>query len=248
NFVNFGGTEENHVKIINTFLFRSLAKHGFKEESEHEKLKEKYSYDGDIKEAKNFSDARSTYGNLKNKELNELELYRKKYNHRYTNKKGLKKLDCYCENKIFDKFEYVNNFTEKTQNSKKRFIKIILNKYTIFLCLFALVPVLGLIVPWMFGHKSPKYPVLHLFFDECNTKHYKTEEPGVCKYPNIIHIPKDAARAMFYSNAIFTYTSLIAVMFIFFYIYVKYIKYLLLKEGIGNISIKEYFRLLKNTF
>ncbi|KMZ88857.1 hypothetical protein PVBG_05965, partial [Plasmodium vivax Brazil I] len=106
------------------------------EESVHAKLKENLSYVGDIKRANNVSNARSTYRNLKKGDLNEFELYKKKYNHRYKNKKGLKKIDCYWENKIFDKFEYVNNLTEKTQNSKKRFIKIILNKYTIFLTLF----------------------------------------------------------------------------------------------------------------
>ncbi|KNA02390.1 hypothetical protein PVNG_01544 [Plasmodium vivax North Korean] len=248
NFDNFPGIEEKHVKIEDTVLFRSLAKHGLKEERERAKLKEKLSYDGDIKKEKFCSDVRPTYGNLRNGELNKFELYKNNYNHRYTKKKGLKKFDCYWENKIFDKFEYVNNLAEKTQISKKSFIKILLNKYTIFISLFALLPVLGIIIPYLFAYKCPKDHFLYLFIGECNTEHQLNGQPGVCKYNNITHISKDAAKAMFYLNTIFTYVSLIVVILVFVYICIKLIKYENLKGGIRNIRLKEFVRLLKNEF
>ncbi|SCA82025.1 Plasmodium exported protein, unknown function, partial [Plasmodium vivax] len=243
NFDNLLGIEEKHVKIIDTVFLRSLAKHGYKKESVHAKLKEKLSCDGDTKKANFFSDAMSTYGNLKNGGLSEFELYRKKYNHRYTNKKGLKKLDCYWENKIFDKIEKVNVIAERMQDRKKCFIKKILNKYTIFLFLFALIPALGGIIPELFGHEDPKERSLKLFIGKC-TK-VNNQKPNGCEN-GYYHISVYAGRAMFYMNTIITSMLFIVVVLMLFYISVKYIKYQFLKAGISNITLKEYFRLLKN--
>ncbi|KMZ89334.1 hypothetical protein PVBG_03684 [Plasmodium vivax Brazil I] len=169
----------------------------------------------------------STYGNLKKGELNELELYKKNYNHRYKKKKGLKKLDCYWENKVFDKIEKVNVIAERMQNRNKCFIKKIINKYTIFFFLFALLPALGGIIPELFKTKD------------------NTDKP--CIY-SLYHIPSDVGKAMIYMNTIITSMLFIVVILMLVYVSVKYIKYQFLKAGIRNITLKEYIHLLKNTF
>ncbi|KMZ88655.1 hypothetical protein PVBG_06017, partial [Plasmodium vivax Brazil I] len=169
----------------------------------------------------------------------------KNYNHRYTKKKGLKKLDCYWENKIFDKIEKVNVISERIQNRKKSFIKRIINKYTIFLFLFALLPALGGIIPELFGQEKAKDRVWKIFFGTCTNK--KNNNSDECKH-DYYHVSADAGKAMFYMNTIITSMLFIVITLMIVYISVKYIKYILLKHGLGNITLKEYFRLLKNTF
>ncbi|SCA83753.1 Protein of unknown function, putative [Plasmodium vivax] len=60
-------------------------------------------------ETSNYHDYVSTYRNMKNSDSKKLKLYKTSYRHRYSKKKGLEKLDCYCEKILFDKFDYLHN-------------------------------------------------------------------------------------------------------------------------------------------
>ncbi|KMZ88917.1 hypothetical protein PVBG_06292, partial [Plasmodium vivax Brazil I] len=75
----------------------------------------------------------------------------KGYKDRYMKKKGLSKLDCYYENKVFGKINHIRDIAEKMHNDKKRWKKFFLKKYGIVLMLFALIPAIGLIFPILFG-------------------------------------------------------------------------------------------------
>ncbi|KNA01601.1 hypothetical protein PVNG_05966 [Plasmodium vivax North Korean] len=244
NFGNFIGKKNNDVKILDLALHRSLSKHGFNEEPERRKLKERLTYDRDMKSAKTGWDGMSTYKTLKKGEFSQLELYKKNYKKRYTKKKDLKKLDCYWEKKIFDKIEKINVIAGKTQSRKMRFIKKILNKYTILLFLFALLPALGGIIPELFGDKKPSNRFMNVYFRQCKGKSgfYST-----C--PNkFYHVPPELGNATFYINNTFFFVSIISFISITVYIAVKIIKYQFLKNGLGNITLKEYYGLLKKTF
>ncbi|SCO70732.1 Protein of unknown function, putative, partial [Plasmodium vivax] len=244
NFGNFIGKKNSDVKILDLVLHRSLSKYGFKEEPERRKLKGRLTYDRDMKRAKTDWDEMYTYNMLKKGEFSQLELYKKNYKKRYNQKKGLKKLDCYWEKKIFDKIEHVNILSEKTESRKKSFIKIILNEYTLFfLFLLTFIPFLGRIIPAMFFDKKPKDRVWRMIIGDCTKK--KDDGSNECK-GGFYHIPLDSWKAMIYLNEIISSTLLIVVISIFIYTCIKVLKYKLLKEGIRNITLKEYFRLLKN--
>ncbi|KMZ88918.1 hypothetical protein PVBG_06307, partial [Plasmodium vivax Brazil I] len=60
-------------------------------------------------------------------------------------KKGLAKLDCYCEKKIFAKIDDICEFARKTKNEKKRFKKIG-KKYGLPYCLSVLYIFIALII------------------------------------------------------------------------------------------------------
>ncbi|VUZ98019.1 Plasmodium exported protein, unknown function [Plasmodium vivax] len=90
------------------------------------------------------------YTNLKVDRSNNLEAYKKSYNTRYAKKKGLEKLDCYYENKVFDKFGKIEELAKKI-NNKKALKRLIYKKYGLKLILIFLLPLLGLIVPIYLG-------------------------------------------------------------------------------------------------
>ncbi|KMZ99008.1 hypothetical protein PVNG_03847 [Plasmodium vivax North Korean] len=126
-------------KKLNLIFKRLLAKHDLQSELQHGYLREK------------LSDNVSIYGQIKKKKPDNFEAYINDYKRRYRKKKGLFKLDCYCEKKIFDKILYVKELSEKVHYDRKRFKNIFLKKYGIGLILFSLIPALGFILPILFG-------------------------------------------------------------------------------------------------
>ncbi|KMZ96468.1 hypothetical protein PVNG_06188 [Plasmodium vivax North Korean] len=130
---------------------RILAKYELKNDLHKTHVRQNYSDYGMNKNIKNGAEKKSTYSQVKGEKLNELDAYKQGYKCRYSKKKGLAKLDCYCEKKVFDKIEYINDMSTKLQNKKKSFSKGILTKYNILFILFSLLPLLGLIFPILFG-------------------------------------------------------------------------------------------------
>ncbi|VUZ99602.1 Plasmodium exported protein, unknown function [Plasmodium vivax] len=93
-----------------------------------------------------YDDSISTYANLKNRDSIKLKLYKTGYKHRYAKKKGLSKLDCYCEKKLFDKIDDINKVSEKMHNDKKRLIKKILKKHCKGVIILTSILLIGLII------------------------------------------------------------------------------------------------------
>ncbi|KMZ98996.1 hypothetical protein PVNG_03835 [Plasmodium vivax North Korean] len=152
--VPFGKSLENiykQDKILNINIIRLLAKHDIKRELEHKRLREKLPDRRTYKSERNVYDNVSAYSGVKSKASNYLDIYMKNYKKRYMRKKGLSKLDCYCENKVFSKFNDICDIGEKMQYNEKRANKFFLKKYGIAFFLFALIPALGLIFPILFG-------------------------------------------------------------------------------------------------
>ncbi|KMZ87589.1 hypothetical protein PVBG_06362 [Plasmodium vivax Brazil I] len=91
-------------------------------------VRQNYADYGMNKNIKNEAERKSTYSQVKGKSLNKLDSYKQGYKHRYSKKKGLSKFECYCEKKVFDKIEYINELSMKLQNKKKYVSIRILNK------------------------------------------------------------------------------------------------------------------------
>ncbi|KMZ96490.1 hypothetical protein PVNG_05843 [Plasmodium vivax North Korean] len=114
-------------------------------------MRRKLPHDNINKKKRNVSEYRSRHSQLYDKGLNNLDIYLKDYKRRYGEKKGLSKLYCYCEKKVFDKIQHIDELVHRYQNQKRRLKKIVFKKYGIFLVLIALIPALALIYPILFG-------------------------------------------------------------------------------------------------
>ncbi|KMZ76637.1 hypothetical protein PVIIG_06276 [Plasmodium vivax India VII] len=226
---------------LNGRFIRLLAKQELKKELDRKRLRDELTDFRKGNKKKNYSDDISAYSNLKKRGLNNLDLYKKVYNHRYAKNNVFGKLDCYCEKKLFDKIDYINELAEKKLNNKKSFMKKIFQKYFISLFFFSLLPLLGFIFPILFaGGKDAIIKV-------CKKTH---ESSGSgC----------DTNEAMFHENSIFWafeeinfilfhFIVPIIVILVIIYILLKFIKYERLKSGKDKMSAKQYCRLCKSIF
>ncbi|KMZ77387.1 hypothetical protein PVIIG_05418 [Plasmodium vivax India VII] len=130
-----------------TRLQRLLEKHETKKELGRSSVRNKLLENNAYKNAQYTSGDLSKYAQLKKKGLNDLDLYRKLYKHRYSKKNVLGKIDCYCEKNIFDKFDYIQNLSERMNIDKKRLKSFFFKKYGSVLIIISLVLLLGIIYP-----------------------------------------------------------------------------------------------------
>ncbi|GAB69989.1 CYIR protein, partial [Plasmodium cynomolgi strain B] len=88
----------------------------------------------------------SKYAQLKKKALNDLNLYKKLYEHIYSKKNILGKFDCYCEKSIFDMIDRIGKEEVETSSYDIKLEESIDRKWgigTIVMCLF---PFIGIIL------------------------------------------------------------------------------------------------------
>ncbi|KMZ94939.1 hypothetical protein PVMG_06110 [Plasmodium vivax Mauritania I] len=108
--------------------FRLLAiKNGIPKELEYASCGNAFSYEK-YKKLKTKKEDSSTYKRLKREGLNDMEIYKKSFQCKYNKKKGLAKLDGYCEKKIFDKLDNICGLAKKMNDEKKCYKKA-LKKY-----------------------------------------------------------------------------------------------------------------------
>ncbi|KMZ82306.1 hypothetical protein PVIIG_05747, partial [Plasmodium vivax India VII] len=112
-----------HNKILNINHHRLLAKHELHRELGHVGTGAKLFYDSVDKCKRKVADDISISSQLNKKGSNNVETYMQNYKRRYEKKKGLYKLDCYCEKKVFDKLNYIYTLSDKMRNDKKGFKK-----------------------------------------------------------------------------------------------------------------------------
>ncbi|SCA82191.1 Plasmodium exported protein, unknown function, partial [Plasmodium vivax] len=89
----------------------------------------------------------NTYEKLKRGKPNNVEAYLNSFKYRHSKKSGLKKLDCYCEKKLFNSFNKIVSLAEEKKFSKKRIKKILYKKYGIPFIIISLLPLLVVILP-----------------------------------------------------------------------------------------------------
>ncbi|SCA83731.1 Plasmodium exported protein, unknown function, partial [Plasmodium vivax] len=235
----------------NTKINRLLARHEQLRELERTKLREKLSHSRPYTENTNVSDNIKTYSHVKRNDSNNIDLYMKNYKRRYGKKRGLSKLDCYYENKVFGKINHICDIAEKMQYENKSAKKIFLKKYGISLILFSLLPVLGFIFRILFGinRKMPGIlgPCTDDHFDTSNNIHLTT--PGYKNCPTVwIESKSKLIESLQCANFIFTIIMFSIVILFIIYILIKVIKYEKIKAGKGKMNIKEYCRFCKDIF
>ncbi|KMZ83205.1 hypothetical protein PVBG_06320 [Plasmodium vivax Brazil I] len=227
-----------HASTQDISFWRSLAKHEFKRNIEDTWLRKELPDYRKYREAKNKDDI-STYRHLKKSGLNALDLYKKNYNQRYGKKKGLSRLECYFEKKVFDHIDYIDGLADKMQNNKKSYKKKVFKKYIIRYILFALLPFLGFIYPILFyGEKEALIP----WCGASNHGGNNVKDCGI-KYYN-----PDLFLGMYCLNMIYLCTSIITVISVILYIFIKAVKYEKLKAGKGNMNRKEFINFCKEVF
>ncbi|SCA83578.1 Protein of unknown function, putative, partial [Plasmodium vivax] len=238
----------NNVEITSDIRFqRSLAKRVPKKELGHAKVRDIISGNNSYNNVKCTSDDLSKYSELKKRGLNNLDLYKKLYNHRYSKKNILGKFDCYCEKKIFDKFDYINELKEKLQHDKMSFNKKLKKIFDIPLILFGLIPLIGFIIPLL---KIENLEIITGCFADCkNENHYENKNlstPHKDDTYNRISINESTWNTITYVNYAFTCIAVIIVLCVVLYILIKVIKYKKLKAGRGKMSLKEYYHFTKS--
>ncbi|KMZ96488.1 hypothetical protein PVNG_05841 [Plasmodium vivax North Korean] len=232
----------NIERSLGIRFHRSLTKSIHRKELYNTELGRKTPYHGENKKINNLSDDISAYTKLKKRGLNNYDLYRKVYKHRYAKKNALAKLDCLCEKKLFDKFDYICDLSEKLKNERKSFKRVLFQKYGIGLILLSLIPLLGIIVPLYLYEKYTKKK-LFPFFNGA-VEGYKI---GGCRpfwkdfagftITNEIHI--NTWKLISKLNIAFIVASTIIILIIIFFILIKINKYKRLKAGKGKMNLKE---------
>ncbi|KMZ82407.1 hypothetical protein PVIIG_06004 [Plasmodium vivax India VII] len=225
---------------------RLLAKHDVQRELKYSRQGANFSNVAMNKNTKNVLKDTSSYGQLSKKGKTGLDVYMNDYKRRYRKKKGLSKLDCYCEKKVFNKIHHLYEIAEKMQNDEKRLKKFFLKKYGLVFILFALLPALGLIFPILFGGKEKGKALINLCTKE---EHLKGERSHVTSCASIYSsIDQTAFDNIGLSNyVIFSIIGAIVSIF-FIYIVIKLIKYERLKSRKGKMSAKEYCSFCKDVF
>ncbi|KMZ88757.1 Protein of unknown function, putative [Plasmodium vivax] len=234
-------------KILNRNFRRLLAKHELHRELRHVGTGAKLFYDSVDKSKRKVADDITISSQLNKKGSNNVETYMKNYKRRYEKKKGLYKLDCYCEKKVFDKLNYIYTFSDKMKNDKKGFKNKIRKKYGIGLIILSLIPALGLMYYILFGYNKDLPGAIAL----CrNNNHYGSEDGKHKTSPACALLRRDewdqTLGDIGLANAVFSFTMITIVVLFFIYIFIKVIKYKKLKAGRDKMSLKEYYRFTKS--
>ncbi|KNA02145.1 hypothetical protein PVNG_05910 [Plasmodium vivax North Korean] len=242
-FENENGNKVNISLDVRTH--RLLAKHEYQNEMPTRGLQNKVSYSRDDYKLEKGKRNNNTFQQLKQSGTNYVDDYFKSYKKRYSKKRGLKKLDCYCEKKVLDKIHGLYAVGRKLKNEKKSFKKFFFKKYGIGLILFALTPALGFIYNILFGVNDWGRGIFKLCDknNEHNSDDNSKECPDLHKYKwekTLNHIG--------YFNYVFTFIMLFVVLVVVIYILMKVIKYEKLKAGKSKMNIKEYCTLCKDVF
>ncbi|KMZ95184.1 hypothetical protein PVMG_05102 [Plasmodium vivax Mauritania I] len=167
----------------------------------------------------------TTYAKLKEKNSNNFVAYKKSLKREYSKMSQLKKLDCFCEGKIFNAIESFDNAADNMKCSKKNFFKIIFKKYASRFIIFCFFICFGNIIPILNLYKYKKDRKMLSFSEYIGIENYYCE----------------------------TYQALLITIYIIIvlasiYMLIKIVKYDGIKAGKSKMKIKEYFSFIKKTY
>ncbi|SCO73372.1 Plasmodium exported protein, unknown function [Plasmodium vivax] len=202
---------------------RIMAKHELGIESDYTVLKTKSSEFSDNEKIKNVEEGVSIYERIQKSNSQKFKGNKKVNKNKYANKKGISKLDCYCEEKIFSRIDEIKNLAKNMGNEKSNLKKLLYKKYGLKFTISFLFPIIGLIVSSL----------------SCS---------GGWEYKNSIlganGVPEDAVSSVSIIIIIASFTLVLVII----YILIKIIKYEKLKAGKGKMSAKEYCRFCNEIF
>ncbi|KMZ94947.1 hypothetical protein PVMG_06118 [Plasmodium vivax Mauritania I] len=99
----------------------------------------------------------SAHRKMKDDKSKYLEAYMNDYKNRYPKKKGLRKLDCYCENKIYERLAKIDKFAENVKNNRGILKKLSYKNYSVSLFLSCIIPLLVIILIALDQYDSANY-------------------------------------------------------------------------------------------
>ncbi|VVA00397.1 Plasmodium exported protein, unknown function [Plasmodium vivax] len=211
--------------ILGRKNYRLLAKNELANKNVHVHLLDKASNYRDNRRMKNGAENITIYKQLGKNNLNKLELYRNDYKKRYNKKSGLAKLECYCEKKVFDKFDHICSLEENIKNGKKHLIKKLYKSYGLPIVLLSLFSLIGIIIP-ILDKCYNMHPWLSCGINENDQDKHKdciTKLNYICGTNCVLFMP-------FY--IILLSTSI--------YLFLKFLKYKRLKSGKTKMNNTSY--------
>ncbi|KNA02239.1 hypothetical protein PVNG_04470 [Plasmodium vivax North Korean] len=235
-----------HGKILNRNHHRLLAKHELHRELKYAGKGGQLLQHSIGKSKKNVTDNISIRSQLNKKGSNNVETYMKNYKRRYEKKKGLSKLDCYCEKKVFDNMNYIEMLSNKMRSDKKGFKKYIYEKFGISFIILTLIPAVGLIYYILFGCGKGLRGVFLLCGKD---NHYTSQQHTESECKNLDkYIWQTTLENIEIFNFIFSFTIITICLLFFIYILIKVIKYEKIKAGKGKMNRREYIDFCKKVF
>ncbi|SCO71516.1 Plasmodium exported protein, unknown function [Plasmodium vivax] len=141
------GLKRNNNLSRDLSTHRILARHIEQNKLKNTELKNMIPHNYEKYKLDNKEDHLSTYVHLKKGSPNNLDAYMNEYKKRYSKRKGLSKLDCYCEHKIFKSFDKIHKHIENMNSTRGILKKLIYNKYRLRILLLFLFPLIGIIIP-----------------------------------------------------------------------------------------------------
>ncbi|GAW84414.1 variable surface protein [Plasmodium gonderi] len=180
------------------------------------------------------------YKEIEKHGINDLDTYMKYYKQRYYSRKGLRKFDCYCEKKIFDKMEKISNI--KSKNVIKRLCKKYILcgvSYSLFQSCAIIISVLDLVksnvIYDAFKHNYG------IYYEICS---HKTGHKGIqgFLYTGFGSVLKTSNISKEFLYIYFTFFSSLSfiIMASIIYIIIKIVKYEHLKERKVKMNFIEY--------
>ncbi|VUZ93911.1 Plasmodium exported protein, unknown function [Plasmodium vivax] len=228
----------NHHEKLEIRTHRLLAKYEMQKELVSRELGKNLTYKGMNNKINNGQENRSSsFTQLKRDGSNNFDSYMKGYNRRYAKMKGLSKLDCYFEKKVFDKMDNIYEFARSMNNPKKSFKKKFFQKYRVRLILLILTLLLGLIFPMLF---IDKHQLIKICGYGCN-KHDSTDTTNYNEQHAKTHflstIKSDTFDIIANAYAAIFCIACILYLSVIIYSLIKVVKYHKLKGGKGKIIL-----------
>ncbi|SCA82087.1 Protein of unknown function, putative [Plasmodium vivax] len=220
-FIKVFDVERNNHNIFAKTSFRLLVKDDVQIKLPNKKL----DYSGNYK-LFDKKEGLSPYAKLKEDYLDNYRTYMRVLKRKYHKKKGFKKLDCYCEEKIFNEIENFDKVSDSMICSKGNFIKILLKKYPFCLISFCFFVSFGSIIPIL-----------------CATK-YEESANKYKPFLDYLGIPEQPFRIYSYFYLILW----IIIIFAVIYTLLKIVKYDGIKSGKSKMKSKEYLSFIKETY
>ncbi|KMZ77091.1 hypothetical protein PVIIG_06328 [Plasmodium vivax India VII] len=209
---------------------RHLAEYEVENKLDRRELYKNSSYNFENNGIGNCDDYVSIYGSMKYRDSKKLKLYKTGYMHRYSKKKGLSKLDCYYEKKVFDAMDTINDLEKTWQGDKKSFNKKILKKYGFCFIIPSICVLPGLIIEILY--------ILKLI-------HIKSSCPSGKGPHDTCQTIADTIAIL--NTLVFSLLSILVISGII-YVLIKIVKYERLKKGKGKMNRKEYINFCKEVF
>ncbi|VVA00167.1 Plasmodium exported protein, unknown function [Plasmodium vivax] len=247
NFDKYIDEKCNAYKTFDIIFPRSLAKHVHEKDLHNTNLRKNILNHVKDTKVKNLEENRPTYSKIKKNESSNIDIYMKEYKSRYEKKKGLYKLDCYCEKKLFDKFDYLHKIAEKRNNCRTSFMEKTLNRYGCRLFIFSLIPLVGLIFPALFCKEEGEGNPLISFCT--HPSHSESGDYKDCKAEIVSETTLAYLNITNYLNRII-FSFIIPTIYFSMIIYgfIKVVKYERIKSGKEKMSFKEYCHFCKDLF